>query len=439
MPQFGSYTDGGVGAINDEILVKRTGTGTLRLPLDKLPVPESVAAAYVNQNAFNTYQENTDAAIQSKENVLTFQQTIGGAVSRVGNTVSIPSLANVVGDLFDGKAFAMLPSSSTSMTSLGANVSTGSNIGTFAPLGPNNPTNNWNYRGRTTITSAATASSHSRLTFQPKVRFPETTTSAYGGFRVVFTWASKDAVTAVGFVGLNQTNITAGTAPSAYTGSRFGVMFDPALTGADYNLKLCNGGTIIQDFGAGFPGNGNESNAYMLDLWVRPFPNYGCTYTITNLVSGATATGTTTNIPLGVFDPFVTMVRDNQATATAVVLSTCGVAGGAYSSFVVGDNSSLIPTPNTLTTGTTLTKISHADRDNFVNSASPVTLTVDNTGFNTTGGEYLYGTNIGLGAVSFAGASGVTINKHTDVPTTVAQYQSFSLVHLGSNVWVRIS
>lgn len=435
MPQFGSYTDGQPGLTTDELLVKRSAGSTVRLAADKLPVSAAAAATFVDNNAFNTYQEATDLAIAGKENVLTFQTTTTGtSVTRVGNTVSIPALAGVAGNLFDGQSWAMLSSVGAAMQSFGTNVSTGSNVGTITVAGPNNPTNGYVARGRSIFTSAATAGSHARMTCQPRIRWPETTSTLYGGFRVVFTWAPKDAVSgAVGFVGFNQTNIAANTLPSAYTGSRWGIMYD--ATFGDSNLKLYHGGTLIQDFGASWPANANETVAYQFDVWARPAPNYGAYYTLTNLITGATVTGSTTNIPLGVFDPFVTIVRDNAATATAVAFSTLGMAGNAYSALIVGDSTNIIPTPNTITGSTTLTKTVYANVDNVANSGSPITLTIDNTGY--VFGDYIVVDNIGAGSVSFAGASGVTINADAGVPATLAQWQSGSLMCLGSNNWIR--
>jgi hypothetical protein len=435
MPQFGSYTDGAPGQTTDEIVVKRSGTGTVRLALDKLPVSEAAATAFVGTNAFNTFQENTDSALAGKESILTFINA-----SRVGNTVTIdPGLLDVTGQPSDGKSWWIAPAT-TNFSVFGANMTTTSYVSSAITgnVGPGNPTNSWNERGRARMTSAAAINSHVRIASSPKIRFPENSTTLYGGFRYVGTWAPNDTnAAAVGFYGLTQNLPAAGTAPNAYTGTRFGFAYDPALTGGDFNLKLINGATIIQDLGAGFPGNGNETAAYQIDIWARTYPNYGVTWSVTNLVSGAVASGTTTNIPLGTFDPNVILVRDSQGTATAVQITTTGIWGGSFANFVVGDSTLQIPSPLTVTGNTTMTKTTYGDVEVLANSASPITLTVDPTGY--VAGDALYGINLGAGTVAFAAGSGVTINQHADVTTTVAQYKGWNLRCVATNTWVRLS
>lgn len=432
MPQFGSYTDGAPGQTGDEIVVKRSGTGTVRLALDKLPVSEAASAAFVGATTFNTFQENTDASLALKENILTF---VGA--TKVGSTVTIdPDLIEVTGRIADGKSFALIPNTS-SFNTHGPNIASSSITGTVASIGPNNPTNVWNERGRATVTGTAAANNQVKVIVAPRVRFPETTTSLYGGFKIVATWTSGESNSnAVGGFGFWQTIPSAGTAPSAYTGGRWGFWHDPAF--GDQNLKLYNGATLLQDLGASFPGGGSaEANPYQLEFICRPFPNYGMEWRITHITTGATASGTTTSIPLGTWNINVGAIRDSQATATAPVIVTTGIYGGAFYDMVVGDSSSEIPAPLTLTGNTTLTKVTYAEREVFADSASPVTFTVDPTGY--VAGDTLYGINLGAGTVAFAAGSGVTINQHADVSATVPQYKGWSLRCVATNTWVRLS
>lgn len=434
MPKFGDYASGGVGQSTDTLLVKR-GTSTVRTTLDELPIPAAVAASIgskVAQTQFDTTIAELDADIQqglaTKQDVLNFY----GRIQKTGNNVTVDPFISA-GTILDGRSSYCVATTSTSFGNFPSLVTAPTTSGTVSgggPGTPGNPTNYWESLGRAIITSAAAINSAARVSYGPRVRFPVSETALYGGFRSRFVYCDGDAVTGAGAVGCFQTNpTTGGVAPTSYTGGRVMFYHDKA----DTNWKFTVNGSYNIDLGASFPCNGTRTNAYIFDITATPAPNWGITWRAYNIHTGAESTGTYTGTFSGGFAVNFTMLKDTMDGTTAVVFETIGMATGAWVEAIMGEPAPVVG--NTITASQTITRVPYANAENAVNSATPVTLTIANSGFSDR--DYFYGTNIGAGAVSFAG-DGFTIQKDANVAATVEQYQSFSLQYI-NGVWVRLS
>lgn len=431
MPKFGDYTDGGVGQATDTLLVKR-GTATVRTTLDNLPASADVAGQLA-QKASTTYVDNAylelenaiNTGLAGKEQILTFNSPL----LRAGNTISLDPF-KTANTILDGRSSYII------MTGNGTwgffpYVNTNPTVtGTSTSKSPNNPTKWWDSLGRTNIVSAAAAASVARLHYGPRVRLPLSNTDAYGGFRWACNFTSYDAVQAASFAGLVQTLPTLGQQPSAWSGfTRIGFCHDKGDTVWSFRV-----GANTTSLGASFPTDGNGTNPYYFEITSTPFPNWKIAWKARHLITGAEVTGedttTTTN---GGFSHLFIQQRDTIDGTTAVAFETVGQCTGAFVEFVQGEPAPIVG--NTITASQSITRLPYANAENAVNSATPVTLTIANTGFSDR--DYVYGTNIGAGAVSFAG-DGFTIQKDANVAATVTQYQSFSLQYI-NGVWIRLS
>lgn len=440
MPKYGEFTDGGAGQSTDTIIVKR-GTQTLRTTLDQLPIPAAtndILNSKVDDTTFlnqmNQFTTDLTTGLASKQDVLNFY----GNIRKTGNNVTVDPFI-VAGSVLDGRSAFMVPGSSNSLSSPFGNWTNPFQTGTLANRGSStgtsggNPANDWEGTSRIECLSAAAANSQAKIYWGPRVRFPFSETTTNNGFKGRIIYAASDAIDSAQAFGIFQTNPTAGTQPSAYTGGR--VYFSVDKGGTNWVLRV-NGTVIATLSNTDFPvlGGASRPNPMIMDVVATPFPNWGIYIRLRHWVTGAEYSTTYTGTFAGNWDPLFICVRDTIDGTAAVKFETTGYATGAYIENVQGEPAQ--PTPNTLTTSTTISRIPHANVDNFINSGTAATITIPNTGF--VAGDYFYGTNIGTGAVSFAG-SGFTINKDANVPTTVGQYQSFSLVCISNGNWVRLS
>jgi hypothetical protein len=437
MPKFGEYTSGGPGQSTDTILVKR-GSTTVRTTLDDLPVPASVSGplnSKVDETTFDATIAGLSADIANglagKQDTLTFY----GSIQKSGNTVTLDPFTSA-GSIIDGKSAYVIPSTTGNNWSYLSNGNSSvTTLGTTTNKGPGSQTDTsyWHTLNRGTIYTAAAAASQARLAFGPRVRFPLSEASTVNSFRFRTLYCITDAQSAASAVGAFQTLPTAGTQPSAYTGSRVYFYFDKG----DTTWKFAVNSTIVATIdNTLFPttGGSTASNPIQFDISVTPAPNWGIYYRMRHLETLAEVSGTYTGAFGGGFNPNFALIRDTIDGTSAVSFDTTGMAFGSFVENVQGE--SALATPNTITTNTTLTRVPYANVDNFINSATPVTLTIAASGF--TPGDYIYGTNRGVGAASFAG-NGFSINQHENVTASVEQYQSFSLVCVADGNWIRLS
>lgn len=402
----------------------------------KAPSADAVNAALATKAESSALSAMADdlntsftSQIASKESVLTFTDL----AERIGNTVSVKA-PRVAGSLLDGKsAYFIVGSSGMSVSGPGISVQP---IGTWSSLGPNNPTNSWNERGRGRYMGTAGAANWARLYTVTNLRGPLDSSTLYGGFKMVMTYAPADALTsAVAFVGVTQNSsmTSLGSVPSGWTGGRFGLVCDVG----DTNWKLYNGSTLIQDLGSAFPCHGNETNPIQFEIEATPNPNFGTRWKVTHLLTGAVASGVYMGTaPGATWACIVMMTRDSAGATGAAGFSSTGYASGTFYQLVVGDSSGQSPAPVEITGNTTLTKLLHANRPLRVNSATNVVLTVDSTGFEP--GDMLYGLVIASGAASFQG-NGFTLVQHEDVPPNAEQKQAFSLECVANANWYRLA
>ena len=436
MAKYGDYTDGSNGQATDVILVKR-GSTTVRTTLDQLPIPSAVSENMASKadttafnNALNELNADLDAVAATKQDTLTFF----GAIQKSGNNVTVdPFIA--AGSILDGRSNYAIPGTTTgSFITLLNSISIPVFTGTVTNKGPGtgaNPSVWWHTLNRISALSAAAINSQAKFSWQPRIRFPLTETNTLGGFRVRVTHVINDAVSGASAIGMFQTMPSAGTSPSAYTGGRVYLYHDKG----DTAWKLAVNSTLVATLdNAVFPVNNNTSNPFQVDIICTPYPNWGITVRIKHLVSFAEVTHTYTGTFGGGFDPHIAVIRDTIDGTTAVQVETSGFATGCFVEAVQGEPAA--PVPNTLTASATISRVPHANVDNFVNSATPVTLTIPATGFSP--GDYFYGTNIGAGEVTIAG-SGFTISKHANVTATLEQFESFSCVCVANGNWVRLS
>lgn len=432
MPKFGDYASGGVGQATDTLLIKR-GTTTVRTTLDQLPVSAEVAGQLAEKtnntqflNDIQDLQTQLNTGLASKDNVLTFT----GKLVRTGNTVALEPFDSA-GSILDGRSTYCILTGTTSWGTFPA-VNVGANVvGTTSHQSTNNPSNLWQDRGRGRITSAAAINSHSRLYYVPPVRFPQTGSATTGGFRFAATYCTVDAVQGASFVGVVQNLPAGGTQPSAYSGTRVGFCHDKG--GTEWLFRV--GGSTVS-LGANFPADGNATNPYLFEFTSTPAPNWKITWRARHLLTGAEVSGENTAASASLSGSFAhnfMMIRDTIDGTTAVAFESTGMATGAFIEYTQGEPAAV--TGNTITANQTITRLPYANAENAVNSATPVTLTIANSGF--TDRDYFYGTNLGVGAVTIAG-DGFTIEKDDNVPATVGQYQSFSLQYI-NGIWVRLS
>jgi hypothetical protein len=399
-------------------------------------------AAKANSADVTTLYDNLSTTlggqIASKQGAL----SVTGLATLTGNVLNVASPA-VSGKLTDGKSFMLLPGA-TAFSGFGPQVGALSTAGTYVGAGPANPTNSWNSRGRAGYETAATANTQARVMIQPRVRFPHSVTGdlTQGGFKSIVTFAVADALTGCPtFIGFLQNTPAAGAEPSAYTGTKWGFYLDS--TDTDNRLKLYFGTTLIKDLGASFPLVGNETNPYEIEFEAVPQIGAAARYMrwkVTHLLTGATDSGTvvSASMPQGDFSPYFAMVRDTKANVAIARFYTTGWAGGGFYNLVIGDASGNLPVPGRITASTTLSRAVHANLEQVIKSATPVTLTVANTGY--IDGDTLYGVNRGAGDVTIVGEGGFTIEKHPDLPAAVEQSQGFSLRFDGvDGVWTRVA
>jgi hypothetical protein len=432
MPKFGEYTSGGPGQSTDTILVKR-GSTTVRTTLDDLPTPSALAGvlnAKVDTSTFDSTVAQLDADITQglavKQDTLNFF----GRIQKTGNNVAVDPFISA-GSILDGKSTYCVPITGSGFGTFPALHTGVTTVGTMSAVGtgsPGNAANYWQTLTRAVLVSAATAGSQARYSYGPRVRFPLTETSTLNGFKARFTYCQIDTVAGASAFGAFQTLPAAGTAPSAYTGTRVMVYHNKNDTTWKFAVN-----SEVTDLGANFPVGGNYANPLQFDFEVVPAPNWGINWRVRHMHSGAEASGTYTNAIGGGFNTMLACIRENMDVASAVTFESTGTCTGAWIEAVMGEPAPVVG--NTITASQAITRVPHANAENAVNSATPVTLTIANTGFSDR--DYFYGTNIGAGAVTIAG-DGFTVQKDANVAATVTQYQSFSCQYI-NGIWVRLS
>jgi hypothetical protein len=123
-----------------------------------------------------------------------------------------------------------------------------------------------------------------------------------GGFHLIWRWGPATGVSNAShraFVGMrNSTTNPTDANPSTQT-QICGMGYDSADTNVQFMHNDGTGSATKIDLGAGFPKpNADLTSVYELALFARPGTTQTLTYEITNLVSGAVATGTvTTDLP----------------------------------------------------------------------------------------------------------------------------------------------
>jgi hypothetical protein len=425
----------GGGAEVQDALTPASATKAPSVDAVVLGLADKANSSDVNQTLDN-FSASLNAQLATKENALTF---VGA--TRAGDVVSVDA-SKVAGSLIDGRSWYAL-CGQTGFSSAGP-VVVNSGSSAYANIGATSATNSWNSRGRARLTAAAATGNHARLYTIPQMRFAANS-STLTGFKWVCTYASADALNettgtsgAMGFVGFTQhANLPAiGVAPSAYTGTRFGFAYNPG----DTNWKVYSDGTLIKDLGASFPCHGNETNPYQFEIESVGVAsgNRKTTWRITHLLTGATDSGTLDGTgPTSSTELNATIVRDSNGASTQAVFTTTGMAAGAFYNLVVGERLD-IPTPVRITATGNLNRLQHANVDLFVESATPVVLTIASSGF--VDGDKIFGQNDGAGALTFAGAGGFTIERHADIPAAVEQWQGFTLSYNATaNRWVRVA
>lgn len=153
-----------------------------------------------------------------------------------------------------------------------------------------------------------------------------TGTLGVGGFFYVCRFGAADAVTqAITFVGLSSSvaSPSATTSPATFTNA-IGI---GAATG-DTNLSIYYGGSAAQTpiaLGTSFPKSTNSTDYYELVLFSPSTLNDSVGYKVTNISSGAVATGTLTGTAGTAIPASTTFLahrayRSNNATASAVLI-----------------------------------------------------------------------------------------------------------------------
>ncbi|MDZ4086049.1 MAG: DUF2793 domain-containing protein [Tabrizicola sp.] len=123
-----------------------------------------------------------------------------------------------------------------------------------------------------------------------------------GGFHLVWRWGPATGVTNAShraFVGMrNSTAAPTDVNPSTQT-NICGMGYDSADTNVQFMYNDGTGTATKVDLGAGFAKpNADLTSVYELAMFARPGTTQSLTYEVTNLVSGAVATGTvTTDLP----------------------------------------------------------------------------------------------------------------------------------------------
>jgi len=157
-----------------------------------------------------------------------------------------------------------------------------------------------------------------------------------GGVRTGNFWfrgafAAADALTGCRvFCGLKTGGEpTASAEPSTFTD----VVFVGADT-TDTNLQVMHNdsaGTCTKvDLGASFPANSNAVDMYEVTFKFNSGASRSVDYTVTNLVSGAAATGSlTTNLPTAGTSVNYAIYRNTGANTTACVIHIMGIKGGS--------------------------------------------------------------------------------------------------------------
>lgn len=151
-------------------------------------------------------------------------------------------------------------------------------------------------------------------------------TGTLGGFIKVCRWGISDAALVAGartFVGVSSsTAAPANVEPSTLVNS-----VGMGHGAADTTMRIYYGAGTAQtpiDLGASFPANTTNVDIYELVLFFPP--TGGCTYEVTRINTGASATGT---LAAGVIPASTTLLtyqqawRSNNATAAAVGIDFC--------------------------------------------------------------------------------------------------------------------
>lgn len=154
-----------------------------------------------------------------------------------------------------------------------------------------------------------------------------------GGFLYIARFGTSDTATVDGarmFVGLSLLNTTPTNVEPDTQTNTIGV----GQLSTSTNLHIIYGGTSIQtpiDLGASFPANTLSADMYEFVMFSSKNDNTKITYQVTNLTTGAIATGTLTNTTPGVTLPASTTVlgvrnwRTNNATALAVAIDISSI------------------------------------------------------------------------------------------------------------------
>jgi hypothetical protein len=394
----------------------------------------------------STHPPTVDAVVEelndrpTQDDLTQLRLDLGTQIAQKQDPLSVAGLATledgvltinapeVTGQLIDGSSWLLLPGLN-GFDVLGARGGSVTTVGTVTTVGPANPTNGWLARTRAVVTGSAGQANMSRVVLPLKVRAPENNTSLYGGYHKVFTFATGDGISGRTAVGVFQVVPSLGVDPAAYTGARFMI----ANNLGDTTLKVYAGGTLVQDLGASFPAN--STDAFEVEFWSKAYPNFGFYWRITNLMTLTTVSGTqTSNIPVGDHDPYFVLLRDSGASTSATRLATSGAGGGAYVAQIMGEAADDV-SPVFITENTVLTKAAHAYRNLYINSATPVTLTIAGTGWSI--GDDLRGANIGSAAATIVDGSGTTIQQHDNVTATIEPKAGFGLTK-PSTYWLRM-
>jgi hypothetical protein len=147
-----------------------------------------------------------------------------------------------------------------------------------------------------------------------------------GGFHLVCRWAPATGVSTAtnrAFVGLNTVTGTATDVEASSRTNQVGMGWDAADTNIQFMHNDGSGTCTKIDLGAGFPvPTVDRTNIYEVALFSPPGTAQSVTYEITNLVTGATATGTvTTDLPgsTTALNPFAYM----SVGGTSSVIGIC--------------------------------------------------------------------------------------------------------------------
>lgn len=303
------------------------------------PTVDAVVAALAlkaETSAVNTAISSLTTEVNAKSPVLTF---IGATLN--GSTVTVDPAA-VSGTPLDGKS-GLITSGGTSFNGVGYGASAQAGTATYALLGPSSATNQWNGRARGRLTAATGTGNLARLYTVPGVRFANDNSDLLG-FKAVFTFCPNDALTTSHvWCGVTQHNNlpAVGTNPSAYTGQRFGLQCAGDDTNRWYKLVFYSGTTltVVKDLGSSFPCDGLETNPIQFEIEsIASASAVRVTkWKVTHLISGAIDSGTLTGTgPSGNFETNFSMWRDSNGSATLSVITSRGMAFGAFQALVVG-------------------------------------------------------------------------------------------------------